>query len=151
MGKCKIPAVIFKATSIIWKISFQLMVCYRSHLVKLHTHFLLSSLKSTWKSCDSCLRGTAEPGWLMAHSDMERGGGACSNHTPSEPPACAPWTPQAASTGQKSHPAPSPLACRACWGQALCVRTLVGDKGQSQTSPHQDVWVAKSRRWCSPK
>lgn len=119
MGKHKIPAIIFKATSIIWKISFQLMVCYRSHLVKLHAHFLPFSLKSTWKSCDSCLGRTAEPGWLVAHSDMERWGGAWSHHTPVnfQPGTRNP-------SGQRSHPDTAHLACRACWGQALCVRTL---------------------------
>lgn len=116
MGRHQLPAVIFKATSIIQKIGFQLMVCYKSHLIKLHAYFLCFFPKSTWKSCNSCLRGT-EPGWPTARSSTERRGrGACACLTSGEPPTSAPRTTRDASTGQRSHPATSHLAWRAGLG-----------------------------------
>lgn len=50
---------------------------------------------------------------------MERWGGAWSHHTPVN---LQPGTRNP--SGQRSHPDTAHLACRACWGQALCVRTL---------------------------
>lgn len=151
-GKHQLPAVIFKATSIIQKIGFQLMVCYKSHLVKLHAYFLPFFPKSTWKSCDSCLRGTTEPGWPPARSGMERGGGAWARHMSGEPSTRAPQTACDASMGRDLTQPHLPQPAGLVWGQTLRVRALVGDEGLSETPPYKETWAARGRRgWCSSK
>ena len=131
MDKHQLPAVIFKATSIIQKIGFQLMVCYKSHLVKLHAYFLRFFPKSTWKTCDSCLRGTTEP--VAAQRDEEE-------HAPTTRQAnlqpvhderlkMPPW---GRDLTQPHLIWPAGLV----WGQTLCIRALVGDEDLSQMPPY---------------